>query len=112
MARFYTDEHFPLKVTQHLRELGHDVLTAQEAGKADQRIPDEDVLTYATQQRRAVVTMNRRHFIRLHREQPNHYGVIVCTLDPDFPGQAERIHQAIEALTSLRGQLLRIYRPA
>lgn len=112
MARFYTDEHVPLKVTQHLRELGHDVLTAQEAGKADQRTPDEDVLAYAIQQRRSVVSMNRRHFIRLHGEQPNHHGVIVCTLDPDFSGQAKRIHQAVEALNSLKGQLLRIYRPA
>lgn len=32
MARLYTDEHFPLSVTLHLRKLGHDLLTTQEAG--------------------------------------------------------------------------------
>jgi len=110
MARLYTDEHFPLKVTQHLRALGHDVLTAQEAGNADLRVPDEDVLAYAIQQQRAVITMNRRHFIRLHRQQPNHYGIIVCTQDSDFSGQALRIHHAIEALNSLVAQLIRVYR--
>lgn len=112
MARLYTDEHFPLKVTQHLRVLGHDVLTAQEAGNADLRVPDEDVLAYAIQQQRAVITMNRRHFIRLHRQQPNHYGIIVCTQDSDFSGQALRIHHAIEALDSLIDQLIHVYRPS
>ena len=57
MARFYKDEHVPLRVTQHLRTLGHDVLTAQEAGNADQGIPDEDVVTYAIQQQRTVITI-------------------------------------------------------
>lgn len=30
-----------------LRDLGHDVLTVQDARKADQGIPDEDVLAFA-----------------------------------------------------------------
>ena len=36
MARLYSNENFPLPVVQRLRALGHDVLTIQEAGKADQ----------------------------------------------------------------------------
>lgn len=84
MARLYTDEHFPFRVTQHLRTLGHDVLTAQEAGNADQSIPDEAVLTYATAQQRAVLTMNRRHFVRLHRQQPSHCGIIIALKMPTF----------------------------
>ena len=43
MARLYADEHFPLNLAKALRALGHDVLTVQEAGKADQRIPDEEM---------------------------------------------------------------------
>ncbi|WP_445305545.1 DUF5615 family PIN-like protein [Microcoleus sp. herbarium2] len=35
MARFYTDENFPLAVVELLRALGHDVLTAREAGNAN-----------------------------------------------------------------------------
>ena len=111
MARLYSNENFPLPVVERLRHHGHDVLTIQETGKADQALPDAEVLQFATNENRAVLTMNRRHFIRLHREQPQHAGIIVCTLDPDFDGQAERIHKAIGAQVSLSGQLLRVNRP-
>ena len=42
MARLYSNENFPLPVVERLRALGHDVLTIQEAGKADQALPDQD----------------------------------------------------------------------
>jgi uncharacterized protein YukJ len=41
MARLYSNENFPLPVVEKLRELGHDVLTIQESGKADQALPDK-----------------------------------------------------------------------
>lgn len=112
MASLYTDEHFPLSVTLYLRTRGHDVLTAQEAGNADQRIPDESVLAFAIEQQRAVITMNRRHFVRLHQVQPEHCGIIVCTQYPDFRGQAQRIDQLIEDAGPLPNKLLRVYRPS
>lgn len=111
MARLYSNENFPLPVVEQLRALGYDVLTIQETGKADQALPDDEVLKFATTANRAVLTLNRRHFIRLHRENPQHAGIIVCTVDADFPGQAERIHKAIGAQASLAGQLIRINRP-
>jgi Domain of unknown function (DUF5615) len=40
MANFYADEQFPKDTTIALRALGHDVLTVQEAGNANQKIPD------------------------------------------------------------------------
>jgi len=43
LALLYTDEGFPLQASRLLREMGHDVLTVQEAGKANQRIPDETI---------------------------------------------------------------------
>ena len=53
--------------------LGHDVLTVQEAGQANQRIPDHhQVLEFAMGQGRAVLTINRDDFIRLHRLRPDH----------------------------------------
>lgn len=110
MASLYANENFPLPVVEALRAFGHDVLTTQDAGKAGQAIPDEQVLAFAVAQR-AVLTINRKHFIRLHREQPAHTGIIVCTLDPDFNGQAERIHNAVAGLESLNGRLIRINRP-
>jgi len=97
VARLYANENFPFLVVEKLRQLGHDVVTIQETGKAEQRTPDEDVLQLAIADERAVLTLNRKHFIRLHQEQPSHAGIIVCTVDPDFARQAARIHAAIEA---------------
>jgi hypothetical protein len=111
MARLYTNENFPLPVAEELRRLGHDVLTVQEAGNGGQAIPDESVLAFAFGQGRALVTINRKHFIRLHRSNPGHAGIIVCTLDLDFIRQAYRIHSALKEQDRLEGQILRVYRP-
>ncbi len=112
MARLYANENFPLPVVVELRRLGHDVLTIHETGKAGQAVPDEEVLAFACAENRAVLTLNRRHFIRLHSTQPGHTGIIVCTYDPDFAGQAVRIHTALESPAQLSGQLIRVNRPA
>ena len=44
MARLYSDEDFSFPVVEELRKLGHDVLTAQEAGQSNQGISDSRVL--------------------------------------------------------------------
>ena len=111
MARFYANENFPLPVTIELRRMGHDVLTIQETGTAGQSVADEVVLEFAMAERRAILTINRKHFIRLHREKPAHAGIVVCTFDPDFAAQAARIHAAILAQPQIAGQLLRVNRP-
>ena len=113
MARLYSnaDEKFPRPVVEELRRLGHDVLTVLEAGNANQAIEDADVLAFAISLGRAVLTINRQHSIRLHREQPAHAGIVVCTYDPDFAGQAARIHAALQSNSQLSGLLLRINRP-
>ena len=111
MARLYANENFPHPVVDELRRLGHDVVTIQETGRAEQAVPDDQVLAFAVEDRRAILTINRKHFIPLHRKQPHHEGIIVCTTDLDFSGQAGRIHQALLPLTTLRGQLIRVKRP-
>lgn len=110
--KLYADEQFPYPVVKCLRDLGHDVLTVQEAGKANQRIPDDEVLAFATENDRAVVTQNRKDFIRLHRLQPNHAGIIVCSDDRNWDALAQRIHAAVNEEEGLQGKLLRIVRPA
>ncbi len=112
MARLYMDEQFPKVVSQLLREMGHDVLTVQEAGKDNLGIPDEDVLTFAIDDNRAVVTLNRDEFVRLHRTNSQHCGVIVCTNDSDRPRMANRLHESIVTQESLQGSLIRVVRPA
>ena len=111
MARLYANENFPLEVTEALRKLGHDVLTVQEAGYAGKAVPDDEVLAFATTQARAVITLNRRDFIRLHLSDSNHAGIIVCTQDADVLGQARRIHQAIEETGVIEGVLIRVNKP-
>lgn len=79
MARLYADEQYPHPVVEYLRVLGHDVLTVQEAGKANQKVPDSEVLAFAAIACRAVLTQNRKDFIQLHRAQTSHGGIIACT---------------------------------
>ncbi len=111
MARLYSNENFPLPVVEALRQLKHDVLTIQETGQAGQAMSDEAVLAFALAEGRALLTVNRKHFVRLHREGKEHSGIIACTLDVDFAGLAQRIHEAIETQGRLSGQLIRINRP-
>jgi hypothetical protein len=87
-------------------------LTVQEAGQANQRTPDHQVLEFAMGQGRAVLTINRDDFIRLHRLRPDHSGIIVCTEDLDRQRLATAIHAAIVAKPSLVGELIRVYRPS
>lgn len=68
MARLYSNENFPLPVVEELRRLGHDVLTIQETGQVGQAMSDEAVLAFARAEGRALLTLNRKHFIRLHRQ--------------------------------------------
>lgn len=111
MARLYSNENFPLQVVVALREAGHDVLTSLEAGEANRALSDSAVLAFAISQERALLTLNRRDFIREHARIPDHAGIIVCTQDTDTSGQARRIDEAIRASQSLAGKLIRVNRP-
>jgi len=57
VARLYADEDFPYPVVELPRSLRHDVLTVQEAGNANQKIPDRTVLAFATQENRALLIL-------------------------------------------------------
>ncbi len=72
MARLYADEDFPRPVVEELRRLGHDVRTVQEAGRANQSIPDAQVLADASAGQRAVLIP------------------IIIPISPGFIGKASR----------------------
>jgi hypothetical protein len=86
----YADEDFSFPVVLELRQLGHDVMTAQEDGRTS--TPDPDILASAHALGRAVLTYNRRHFERLHRQGAAHSGILSATHDNDFSRLAARIH--------------------
>ncbi len=108
--RLFLDENFPLPVVEALRQLGHDIVTIQESGKANQAFPDDAVLRLASENQRVVITINRKDFIGLHKISSAHEGIIVCTADVDFTGQAQRIHDAIGTAEPLVGKLIRVNR--
>lgn len=112
MARLYADEDFSYPVIQRLHQLGHDILTVNEAYQSSQGIEDAAVLAFATAAGRAVLTFNRRHFIRLHAEASSQAGIIVCTRDDDVVALANRIHQQLQGTPILLNQLLRVNRPS
>ena len=70
MARLFADENFPDPVVEELRALGHDVQTLHETGRSGQRVSDEEVLQAALSEQRSVLTLNRKHFLQLHRRFP------------------------------------------
>jgi hypothetical protein len=78
MARFYADELFPRVVVELLRLRIHNILTLQAAGKDNPKNPDEEGLAFAVSENRAVLTQNRRYFIRLHSLQSDHAAIIFC----------------------------------
>ena len=113
MVRFYSNEKIALQVVTELRRLGHDVLTSLEAGNANASVPDPEVLAFASSQQRILLTHNRRHFLQLHlRRTERHFGIVLCTFDADFAGQADRINAAVVALPDCADQLIRVNRPA
>jgi hypothetical protein len=111
MADFYADENFRLPVTVCLRALGHNVLTAQEAGRAGTAVSDEEVLADALALRRILLTQNRRDFKRLHRRGQPHCGIVLCTYDRDAQALAKRISGAIVRRTTAERLLVSITRP-
>ena len=111
MASFYTNENIPRPVAEKLRTLGHDVLTVAESGNSGQAFSDVDVLDFARRQGRILVTLNRRHFVRLHMDGVAHAGIIVCTVDTDFQRQAQTISAAVQDNPDLKEKLIRINRP-
>ncbi len=98
MARLYANENFPYPVVELLRELQHDVITVAETGKADQSWPDDAVLEFAAQDDRALLTLNRKHFIRLHNSDAEHCGIIVCSVDVDSLAFANRIDAQLQTV--------------
>lgn len=105
---FYSNENFALDMVKSLRLLGHDVLTSYDVGQANQGIPDDQVLKYATQNNLVVITFNRDDFIELHRAGIQHSGIIVCKTDRDYQGQIDCLHKFLLTQDSLRNRLIRI----
>lgn len=110
MARFYSNENFPRRAVEAVRELGHDVLTSHEAGRANKKIGDPEVLEFATQEQRILLTINRKDFFRLHRYgNLSHAGIVACTQDSNPIALAQNIHDAVRNLESCEGKFIKVF---
>ena len=85
--QIYADENFAIAVVVELRHLGHDVLTALEDGRANQKIPDDKVLERATELGRTILTVNRKDFKKLHETDNRHAGILYAPLTQILSGK-------------------------
>ena len=109
MARLYADEQMPARIVNCLRRpWGHDVLTVQQTntskygnGKADRL-----VLEIGIQEQRAIVTLNRKDFLALHKEfGGRHYGILSCIRSADPKHDADVIDSEIKRVLRESGSL-------
>jgi Domain of unknown function (DUF5615) len=111
MLNLYSNENLSIDLVEILRELNYDVLTSYQAGQANQGIPDNEVLAYATINQRCVITFNRDDFVALYRSGVIHAGIIVCKDDRDYFGQSQVLHAYLETQTCpVENRLIRVQR--
>ncbi|MBI3407350.1 MAG: DUF5615 family PIN-like protein [Planctomycetes bacterium] len=107
--QLYADEDIALPVMDELRRLGHDVVTAQDDGRAGES--DADILARGNSLGRVVLTHNRRHYQRLHRQGTAHCGIVSVTQDTNHSSLAARINSAVQGVAAGRWHI-RVNRPA
>ncbi len=86
------------RLVKFLREAGHDVITANEAGLMSQ--PDPVVLSYASNNNRILLTLNCRDFQALHSANPNHPGILAVYQDAN-PSKKMSFKAIVKALANL-----------
>jgi predicted nuclease of predicted toxin-antitoxin system len=109
--RLLADEQFPDRVTDRLRANGHDVARVRDfdVNKRGDGKSDIAVLDLAISQKRAIVTLNRKHFKALHDQNPVHFGIISCHRDDKEPeALGRRIDEQIRAIVDLVGQFITV----
>ena len=65
-----------------------------------------------SQARQVLLTINRSDFRLLHAAGHAHAGIVICTFDIDFIGQARRIDETCAEVADMDGELVRVTRPS
>jgi predicted nuclease of predicted toxin-antitoxin system len=98
------------RLIQLLREQGHDILTVGEAGRAG--ASDPEVMRLAAATDRILLTRNCADFLDLHRENPEHRGILCVFQEADriksmsWPEIARALKNLEEASVQLRSQFM------
>jgi predicted nuclease of predicted toxin-antitoxin system len=98
-VKLFTDEMINPKLAVALQSYGYDVLSAHAAGRANQKISDEDQLDFATKDGRAILTDNVTDFtacvLRWMQLGRTHAGVVICRQVP-FSALLRRVTQHLD----------------
>lgn len=100
--RYFFDEHMPVAIAEQLRARGIDVLTALDAGRANQKIEDADQLRFATQVGCVLVTEDS-DFVSLSASQQPHAGIVYFPIALDIGSCVEYLE--LLALTTVPDEL-------
>ena len=107
----YLDEDVHVLVGDLLTTRGFQAITARDAGQLGKS--DSEQLAFAADQRRAILTHNRRDFEELHRqytaEGQSHAGIVIATRRHPYE-VAHRLFVLLNTLAAdeMQGQLLYI----
>lgn len=100
-AKLYVDEDITDALARALRAAGYDVVSAHETDLRSRS--DEDPLRYATQQGRAFLTCNVKHFPRIasryYAEGRSHFGIIVSN-QLELGEMLRRVHYLLDNWTA------------
>ena len=103
--KLYLDEHIWSGLAIELRQRGYDAITVYEAGKLE--ASDEEQLTYASANGRAILTFNKQDFIPLaakwFHEGKSHAGIVVS----QQIGQGDLLRRTEKLLASLTAEEIR-----
>ena len=86
------------QLVQQLQAAKHDVLTINEIDMVG--APDSDVMAFAQLQNRVVLTRNCSDFYELHRNMPNHCGILAIYQDAD-PRKNMSYQGIVKAISNL-----------
>ncbi len=108
MALLLTDQDFRGQILRELELAGHDILLPFDLGWTHVKVDDAKVLERAAAEQRILLTHNGWDFVKLHRQSSKHSGIIVCSQHPDWRILARNLQQALTAIKSMDGQLIRV----
>jgi predicted nuclease of predicted toxin-antitoxin system len=107
-VRLVLGEHYSPAVAEQLQHRGIDAIPVaerKEASRASLRqTPDEDLLLWARQENRVLVTENARDFVPLHRsllERGETHAGIVLTSPRKYPRRSKSLGLLVNALADL-----------
>jgi hypothetical protein len=100
--RLYFDEDVSVDIVRNLRQRGFDVLSTHEARRL--QLDDDAQLSFAVEERRALVTHNRRDFELRHERTlehgKTHYGIIIARRRPNDGAVVSRLLALLNSVSA------------